>query len=598
MKKGSRKASGLVVVLMAMCLSGSGASAASDSTTYLSDPETLPAGLYPALVRALQRDAPAGYGVVALNHQAAAYQADNAAQDLAIAYSAEGIVVEPQGASTWRLGMALVGYGYGADIRPAPAPRLVVAGNRVEYRRGGTEDEPLLSEWYVNGPLGLEQGFTLAGPPPGDAKPQAELVLVLALSGSLQPVLAKDGGGMRLHNPDGVTVLSYDGLYAFDATGRRLPARLALANNRLSIRVDDSAAIYPVTIDPLVARETKLTAGDAAQFDNFGTSVAISGDTAVVGALFDVDSGISSGSAYVFQRSAGVWSQQQKLTASDAAANDQFGASVAISGDTAVVSSPGDDDAGTNSGSAYVFIRSAGVWSQEAKLTASDGTGSDGFGGSVAISGDTVVVGASRDDDAGTSSGSAYVFIRSAGVWSEQAKLIASDAAGGDFFGGSVAISGESVVVGAFNDDDTASDSGSAYVFQRSGTTWSQEAKLTASDAALSDFFGFSVAISGDTAVVGAHLDDDAGGDSGSAYVFQRSAGVWSEQQKLTASDAALADEFGFSVAISGGAPWWWGRILTTTRATFPARPMFSSCSRQRMTSSSTSGPKSASGRY
>ena len=493
MKKGSRKASGLVIVLMAMCLSGPAASVASNSTRYLNDPETLPAGVYPALIRAIQRDAPAGYGVVALNHQAAAYQADNAAQDLAIAYSAEGIVVEPQGASTWRLGMALVGYGRGADIRPAPAPRLVVAGNRVEYRRGGTEDEPLLSEWYVNGPLGLEQGFTLAGPPPGDAKPQAELVLVLTLSGSLQPVLAKDGRGMRLLGPDGATVLSYDGLYAFDAAGRRLPARMVIADNHLSIRVDDSAAVYPVTIDPLVARETKLTASDGAAADIFGFSVAISGDTAVVGAALDD------------------------------------------------------------------------------------------------------VPGAANDD---TASGSAYVFVRSAGAWSEQQKLTASDAAAGDLFGRSVAISGESVVVGAFNDDDTASDSGSAYVFQRSGTTWSQEAKLTASDAALSDFFGFSVAISGDTAVVGAHLDDDAGGDSGSAYVFQRSAGVWSEQQKLTASDAALADEFGFSVAISGGAPWWWGRILTTTRATFPARPMFSSCSRQRMTSSSTSGPKSASGRY
>ena len=158
------------------------------------------------------------------------------------------------------------------------------------------------------------------------------------------------------------------------------------------------------------------------------------------------------------------------------------------------------------------------------------------------------------DGAAGVDQGSAYVFVRSGGVWSQQQKLLASDAAAGDLFGVSVAISGETVVVGAPFDDGAAGfDQGSAYVFVRSGGVWSQQQKLEASDAAAGDMFGSSVAISGETVVVGAPLDDGAAGtDQGSAYVFVRSGGVWSQQQKLEASDAAAVDCFGFSVAISG----------------------------------------------
>ena len=179
-----------------------------------------------------------------------------------------------------------------------------------------------------------------------------------------------------------------------------------------------------------------------------------------------------------------------------------------------------DDDGGNQSGSAYVFVRSGGTWSQQAKLTASDAAEFDLFGNSVAVSGDTAVVGNRGDADGGLDSGSAYVFVRSGTTWSQQAKLTASDAAEFDLFGNSVAVSGDTAVIGADFDDDAGLNSGSAYVFVRSGTTWSQQAKLTASDAAADDFFGDSVAVSGDTAVVGAPWDDDAGLNSGSAYVF------------------------------------------------------------------------------
>ncbi|GMV84090.1 MAG: hypothetical protein AMXMBFR7_52740 [Planctomycetota bacterium] len=205
------------------------------------------------------------------------------------------------------------------------------------------------------------------------------------------------------------------------------------------------------------------------------------------------------------------------MTASDAAAFDWFGWSVALSGDTALMGAPHDDDGVGDSGSAYIFVRNAGVWSQQAKLTASDAAASDLFGHSVSVSGDTALIGAYKDDDGGTDSGSAYVFVRNAGAWSQQAKLTAWDPAADDRFGWSVALCEDTALVGAYLDDDGGSASGAAYVFVHSAGAWSQQAKLTAMDAAPSDNFGWSVAITGDTALVGAYLDDDGGSASGGA---------------------------------------------------------------------------------
>ena len=278
----------------------------------------------------------------------------------------------------------------------------------------------------------------------------------------------------------------------------------------------------------------KLTASDAERGDEFGYSVAISGNLAVVGARLDRDGGSASGAGYVFDGSTG-WDQVTKLTASDAAANDQFGTSVAISGDLAIVGAPGDRDDGPDSGSAYLFDGSTG-WSQIAKLTASDAAAVDRFGTSVAINGDLAIVGAPLDDDGGPDSGSAYLFDASTG-WGEVAELTASDAGRGDEFGYSVAIGDDVAIVGAWDDDDVGSASGSAYLFDGS-TGWGQIAKLTASDAGRGDEFGYSVAISGDLAVAGARLDDDSGSASGSAYVFDRSIG-WNLVAKLTESGAA-----------------------------------------------------------
>jgi RHS repeat-associated protein/uncharacterized repeat protein (TIGR01451 family) len=309
---------------------------------------------------------------------------------------------------------------------------------------------------------------------------------------------------------------------------------------------------YSVTAagGPGLANIHKLTADDGGAYDQFGDSTAISGDTIAVGAYGDDD---STGAAYVFARDEGQendWDQQARLTAADGAAGDQFGGSVAIDGDTLVVGAEYDDDNGSFSGSAYVFVRQGSTWSQQAKLTAGDGAASDYFGASVAISGDTIAVGVYGDDDHGSSSGSAYIFVRQGSTWSQQAKLTAGDGAASDYFGASVAVNGDTAVVGARGDDDLGSSSGSAYVFARQGSAWSQAAKLTADDGAASDYFGASVAVNGDTAVVGARGDDDLGSSSGAAYVFARQGSAWSQAAKLTANSGAAYDYFGGSVAI------------------------------------------------
>ena len=241
--------------------------------------------------------------------------------------------------------------------------------------------------------------------------------------------------------------------------------------------------------------------------------------------------------------SGGSWTLEQKLTATDATGAEDFGEAVAIEGDTLVAGASGEDDAGTISGATYVFVRTGGVWSEQAKLAASDAEEFDGFGEAVAISADTVVAGADTEDAVASNAGAAYVFVRSGTNWSQQQKLTASDGAAGDDFGRSVAVSGDTALVGA--DDGDA-----VYVFDRTGGTWTEQQILTASDAAAGDDFGFAVALDGDALVVGASSNADAGFQSGSAYVFVRSGGTWSEQKKLTAGDAALGDQFGYSVAI------------------------------------------------
>jgi len=545
----------------------------------------------------------------------ATWRLTNRPQALEARFGAGGVLVGRYdgGGTGWSWGLTLVGLGpAGAPAAIAPAEPVAV-GNRVEYLRPG------LIEWYVNDPRGVEQGFTLLAPPAGSP---AQIELLLAMSGSLSAAIVAGADGLVLRDAGGTTVLAYGGLQAFDATGRTLSAWMdlpaaAAGARSLRIVVDIAGAVFPVVVDPLIATQVKqLLASDADIGDRFGASVAIDGDTAVVGAWRDGGVSGAFGSAYVFVRDAGGadnWGQVMKLTAPDAVPGDKFGVSVSISGDTIAV---GTNPAGGN-GKAYMFERDAlGNWGEVKKLIAADGAANDKFGAWVSISGDVVVVGADSDDDAGSASGSAYLFERNTGgpgnFWGEVKKLTAADAAGGDLFGRRVAISGDKVAVGAVGDDDLGTNSGSAYVFERDagGTNnWGQVKKLTspngaafrgfggsislsgntlvaqngedfgfasvvlferdaggaanwgylkkiiAADAASGDGFGGSVSIDGNRIAVGAHADIDAGIQSGSAYVFERNAGGaenWGQVNKLTAADAASGDFFGRSVSING----------------------------------------------
>ena len=395
-----------------------------------------------ALVRSVMAEA-SGQARYALATEGGALVASHPSQDLRARFDAEALTLSDRsGGQPVRLSLSRV------NGQPAGRASVRADGNRVELSRGA------LTEWWVHGALGLEQGFTLARAPAGSA---GEVVLELAVEAPGYVPEERSGSLALVRGSREVRVRD---LYAEDAAGRALPAQMAWRAGGLELRVVTAGARYPVVIDPTWSEQQKLTASDAAWNDDFGTSVALSGDTAVVGAPFDDDAGSASGSAYVFVRSGTRWSQQQKLTASDAAPNDDFGLAVALSGDTAVVGAIGDDDAGRDSGAAYVFVRSGTRWSQQQKLTASDAASNDLFGISVAVSGDTAVVGAYADDDAGGDSGAAYVFVRSGTRWSEQQKLTASDAAAGIRFGNSVAVSGDTAVVGAYADD-------SAYVFVR-----------------------------------------------------------------------------------------------------------------------------------
>jgi hypothetical protein len=296
----------------------------------------------------------------------------------------------------------------------------------------------------------------------------------------------------------------------------------------------------------------KLLAADGAQDDHFGCSVSISGDHAIVGAYYDDDKGANSGSVYMFELVSGTWTQKAKLTASDGAAGDEFGYSVCISGDRAIVGAHYDDDRGANSGSVYMFELVSGTWTQKTKLTASDGAAGDEFGKSVSMSGDRAVVGSKYDADKGTNSGSAYIYELVSSTWTFKQKLTASDGAAYDYFGSAVAINGDLAIIGAPGDSDHGSQSGSAYVFVRGASTWTQAQKLTASDGAASDNFGQSISISADHAIIGAPFKDAEALHSGSAYVFELNGSTWTERQRLGASDADPGEYFGESVSISG----------------------------------------------
>ncbi|MBN1674846.1 MAG: DUF2341 domain-containing protein, partial [Kiritimatiellae bacterium] len=296
-------------------------------------------------------------------------------------------------------------------------------------------------------------------------------------------------------------------------------------------------------------QQAKLTASDGAWGDYFGCSVSLDGDCALIGAYSDDDLGIYCGAAYVFEWNGTNWVQTAKLTAADGEAYDRFGTSVSLDADRAVVGADGEAQKGANAGAAYVFKRVGSTWTQEAKLTASHGTANDYFGKSVALDGDVALIGADNTLAAGVDG--AYVFRRIGTAWVEEANLSRWDGTGDAHFGCAVSVAGDVALIGSHADQSN----GGAYVFRRDGSEWAPEAKLTAPDGATYDRFGCSVCVRGDAAVIGAYGDDAANGgyDAGAAYAFRHNGGgAWQLSRKLTASDAAAYDFFGWSVSLSG----------------------------------------------
>lgn len=275
----------------------------------------------------------------------------------------------------------------------------------------------------------------------------------------------------------------------------------------------------------------------------------MSGNVAVIGEPRDRRDGCESGSAYVYEHLDSEWVRRAKLVADDASCLDGFGQSVAIFGDTVIIAAVGDDDKGNLSGSAYIFTRIGTEWVQQAKLVPSDGGPDESFGYSVEIFRNRVVVGAFRDDDNGLWSGSAYIFRRVGSLWEEETKLLPNDGQPRSHFGTTVSVSGDTVIVGAPGHDD---HSGAAYVFVHSDNAWTQQARLHPRARTDQAEFGRSVTVEGSTAIVSAYGDNEGRGTG--AYIFARIGETWVEENKLL-PDEASGDEpgrFGHSVALSG----------------------------------------------
>ena len=497
----------------------------------------LPVAAQASISAAMGRDIP----IYSAKTTGEGFEAANARQKLVTRFTSEGVEVR-HGNARW--GLALRGYGYGNTLPSVKAVAPQSLRNRVEYRRG------VLTEWYVNGPGGLEQGFTL-GQPPEKANGQP-LTIALAVSGNMSVKLDEDGTSVSLSEREDNAELSYTGLTATDATGKELQAWLEVQSEHLLLKVNDTGARYPVVIDPWV-RLAQLTTSDAAAGDFLGHSAAMSGDTIVVGK--PEFGGDTLGAVYVFIKPASGWAdmtESAKLTASDV--TRWLGYSVAISGDTIVAGAPDPN----SSGAAYVFVKPASGWSnmtETAKLTVTNQT-TYSFGSSVSLSGNTLVVGTCIDR--GFCIDGAYVFLKPKSGWNTtskyKARLTASDDMGSQpCFSCAVSILGNVVVAGA-PEATVGSNNyrGAAYVFVKPASGWTdmtETAKLTASDGGAPGGLGYSVVLIGNTVVAG------ASGGQGAVCVFVKPATGWAsmtETAKLTASDGRPEDLLGSSVATDG----------------------------------------------
>jgi hypothetical protein len=460
-------------------------------------------------------------------------QALTPAQRLRSDFSRRGVTVV---SGSGRVSLSLSSYGFEHALRRLAPTTPRVSANRVYYSHGA------LSEWFVNGPLGLEQGFDVAARPGAGSGP---LTFSLTVGGNLRPsvvrrslLLARRGAAMR-----------YDGLLVTDARGRVLRSWLALRDGHLLIRVDDRGAVYPVRVDPLIQQGEALSGGGGIGASAFGRSVALSanGDTALVGGPVD-DGGV--GAVWVFTRSGSTWTQGPKLTGGGESGEGSFGSSVALAaeGSIALIGAPLDDN---DTGAVWVFKRSGSTWTQQGpKLTGPGESGVIFFGKSVALSsnGEVALIGGQVNN---SDAGGAWVLTRSGSGWRRRvSKLAGRGATGQGRFGSSVALSadGRTALVGGYANNSV----GGAWVFTRSHATWRQQGpELTANGQSTASSFGFSLALSdtGNTALIGGPGEASAGGG---AWVFTRSGSSWTQRGPMLGGEQSAGSRFGNSVALSG----------------------------------------------
>jgi FG-GAP repeat len=527
----------------------------------------------------------AGYRLARSPH---GFLARDARQGITASFDAQGATVTARDGAHASIALQAIGFGH-ALAHEARLARPLARGNRVEYRRS------MATEWFANGPAGIEQGFTVRGPAGAAA---GALTLALGVSGTLT-ARPGAGGGLVLAGTGGKAVLRYGDLSVTDARGKSLPAHMTAGHGRVLISVDARGARYPLTVDPLLSQVAELYASDGEKEDQLGGAIAASGSTVVVGESLDTVAGhLRAGAAYVFIEGAGGWAtatQVAKLIASSSEEEEALGASVAISGKTIVVGAPGrKSGSGVDAGGAYVYSEPAGGWGEKAEQTEaaelynSEDVALYSFGTSVAISGETIVVGTPfyRDYVQNLTSpprdGAAFVFQEPAGGWASEphhpeyqtATLVPHEAEVEDLghFGQSVAIGtdgGEqSVVVGApvepVGTEPDKYQHGIVFIFSRPAGGWGisgerfPQARLTASDGSEFANLGESVSLSGDVLAAGAPRAEVASVKQGATYIFTAPPGGWgsepeqSDVAKLTTPGGIEGDQYGESVALEG----------------------------------------------
>jgi len=320
--------------------------------------------------------------------------------------------------------------------------------------------------------------------------------------------------------------------------------------------ITDAGAAYVYILgDKGWYQQAKLIVDPIFAEDTVGGKVALKNDVAMLGVMRRDDKGKDSGAVVSFERKSNTWMQSQIFTAPDAKPGDAFGQSIALTENFLIIGAPRNDALGVDSGAAYIYKRESGTWTYQEKITACDGAAGDLFGISVAVDGSSLLVGADLHDEKAENAGAVYVYVLDDNQWKQEAKLVASDAGKTDIFGVRVSLSENTALISARRDDidEVGIDAGSAYIFVRNGSTWTQELKLISPDGKADDRFGRGVALSGDTAIISAMNHDANGTDTGALYVYKKGTSGWRYTSKIVAKKSMPGDKFGWNVALSNG---------------------------------------------